>query len=851
VRVTHMTTVFRRLDLGDVHNLRVVDSDDDTPSGSMPHTFVGTETQPVLSPPPPGNPHEEDFTQLLQHFEKKTSTRTLRRIETLPPQQLSLLHCSSPAKEGARGVVELVKSASKRPSVQRDASPWDQEDGPLLLTTTQPKLKQRSSTIKRAAPASGRSLAAVPGSKVSSSKPTLSAKAVGATSKAKGVFHQLTAAALQVRQQQDPPGIASPPPRLPQNAPVQDQRRKRTMGRNRSATIVFAYDEPSVSVQFQTISEEPDMQFYAEDGRLVVSPPPVLNAPNAPENCPDFVSEANDDIHFVECPTPPSNQSPPSASIVLTEIDPPALPHARPLSSHALHRHRQLDPVPAAAPLLATRSLRKPDVQSLPPFRTGNSRPVSPSTSRSHTPRTPRTTAGRIPPASAPSGLLYISALAAPPLPRVAPLPARPTQRSPRGARGEVQRPTPAYISISDLESAEQERRGDIVGRENAIAGIIASHAAKELALIRCDQLILCAKAEVKHRSILANRWLVELHLEVEPMLLALVTQHKREQLRHAVMTIGIDWYQSVQRSARLELMCHEELSFGALKSQHAAVARHWNEFVVEGIDYDPDPNDGGASRSHTTSPQFTLVAYDEDLSAARSHLKPDATTAQFEIRITALSVAEASARIVLCALHEREELCLHEALHRGCHQVETRNTMIALWMGAWELEFTAALAALMKTWHAERISSFAAVLEPRVRKQFTIERDSVVARALSTEEAAHRRATALLEAKHRAVIDRLHLEEREWSFSVSVAMYARTAIERHEQRERVTMVRQWESLQRTSAPDDVALAHSIVSLEALSRRRAVEDFVVHHSRLTSSFSQGLLSMTLLSSSEI
>jgi hypothetical protein len=844
-----MTTVFRRLDLGDIHNLRVVDSDDDTPSGSMPHSFVGTETQLVLSPPPPSDPHEEDFTQLLQHFEKKTSTRTLRRIETLPPKQLSLLHCSPSAKEGSRGVVELVKSASKRPSVQRDASPRDQEDGPLLLTTTQPKLKQRASTIKRAGPASGRSLAAVPGSKVSSSTPTSSARAVGATSKAKGVFHQLTAAALQVSQQQEPPGIASPPPRLPQNAPVQDQRRKRTMGRSRSATIVFAYDEPSVSVQFQTISEEPEMQFYAEDGRLVVSPPPMLNAPNAPENCPDFVSEVNDDIHFVECPTPPSNQSPPSASIVLTEIVPPALPHARPLSNYTLHGHLQLDPVPTAAPLLGTRSLRKPDVHALPPFRTGNSRPVSPSTSRSHTPRTPRTTAGRIPPASAPS--LLISALAAAPLPRVAPLPARPTQRSPRGTRGEVQRPTPAYISISDLESAEQERRGDIVGRENAIAGIIASHAAKELALIRCDQLTLCAAAEVKHRGILASRWSVELHLEVEPMLLALVTQHKREQLRHAVMTIGIDWYQSVQRSARLELMCHEELSFGALKSQHAAVARHWNEVVDKDFHFDLDPNDGGASRSHTMSPQSTLVACDEDLSAARSRLQPDAATAQFAIRISALSVAEASARIVLCALHEREVLCQHEALRRACHHAEARNTMIALWMGVWELEFTAALASLMQSWHAERMSSFAAVLEPRVRTQLTIERDCVVERALSTEEAAHRRATALLEAKHRAVIDRFHLQERERSFSVSVAMCARTAIERHEQRERLTMMRQWESLQRTSAPDYVALAHSIVSLEALSRRRAVEDFVVHHSQLTSSFSQGLLSMTLLSSSEI
>ncbi|CUE71373.1 Hypothetical protein, putative [Bodo saltans] len=865
--------VFRRLNLGDANTQHNANGDEDIAPGSIHYSFAETETLPLTSPPPMGTPSEDDFATLLQHFQKKTSLRTLRRVDTLPIKNPPALQ-SSPPLHDSRSRVELVKSASKRPSMQPPASPRD-EDGPLLLTAKQP-VHKRTATTKVGATAAGKSLGSVPVSKKSTTA-AASNRANGLPSKANTApQHQLTAAALKVSQLQTSSVISSPPPRLPQVPAGQDQRRK-VIGKSRSTTILFAYDEPSMSVQFQTISEEPDMQFFAEDGRLVVSPPPVYTS-NLAEHCPSSISEAegNDDIHFMECPTPPAKISPPNASIVLTSVTDFLATHSQ-YSQHPVgsreesfasqminHQILQQElvqqepqyaqPLPQPAePLLLTRPPPRNTTQAqrMPPFRAGgHSRPVTPSTSRSHTPRTPKTTVGRILP---PPSQTFTAAIAST-LPRVAPLPLRPPQRSPRGARIEIQRPTPAFVSVNDLESAEQERRGDIVGRENAIAGIIASHAAKELALIRHDQLQSCTADEARYRLIAENRWAVELHLEVEPLLLALAVQQKREEMRHAVLTIGNNLYQATQRAARLEIMCNEGLAFGTIVSHHAAVVRRHRE-VEEEIHVDINDIDAEcSSRSHTTSPQFTLVTYDEDVSAARVRVQSDEQAAHVASQFSILAAVEASTRASVCYFYEREVMCKQETFVRGAHIINTWSTNAALWVGCWDMEAAALTHLLLQQWHSARIHAFEEVLEPSLRRQAATDCANGVIHMLCAEEATLRVATAELAQREHAVIAQHHSKERAWLFNLSVASYTRIAIERQEQRERLAMqssfTSQVPSQRALEAPANHIQVNDIVSLEALRRRQAVESFVTDHSRLTSAFTQGLLSITLLGQTE-
>lgn len=878
----------------------MVISDDSDGSDSM-HIREVHQSGAKLTTSPAPLLHDDGFSGLLAHLHKKTSRRTLQRIFTEPSSialhrvgshQESSLPRSSPKPK------EYTKEVPKPPSPRRHAdvivrelmpSPpaHNKEAAPLVMSSPVPSPETQTAATRKSQllkahtrPAATKASHASSSTRTQSARnapplgqqtsKTLPAKAVVSTDPHRGsalknhsdIPHNDSRPipnpplAVANKQAKEGPVIASPAPRFPVASAVQ----RRAPAHNRSPTILFEYEEPSMSVQFNAISEEPEVLFFAEDGQLLVSqsatptPPPPCTTTRGIQSCvpnDSSASELVEDYHFIELSTPPAKVSPHSTPLLPSEGA-----HVAPVRSVVVAASTKQSSASVAAleepvalrsgPRLISHGGKLPSARIqppvhadvAPPFRCGlgGSRPASPATSRSHTPRTPRTTIARIAPKRRPAAAQS--------------LPARQPQRSPR-TRAEVQRPTPAFINIGDLESVEQERRGEIVGRESAISAILLSHATKEMAAIQDQQFQACIAAEAKRRGVVESRWVIDLQLEVEPLLLQLCAAFKRECLQCAVLTAGSVWIQSAQRVLRLEIMCAEGLSFGSIVSQQTSIARRWEDNGSFATDSEvvfflvDDEVSGGTSnhvRSNSISPQFTVVSHDDDVDSRRAE---ELHAAALQQRL-ALTNEERSHRHRIAGYGELHKLCANEAEARRHILCDAWRCVTPPWAGMLELVFRGVLLMAYEHFSLERTST-AHALESVLRGLISSDADISWSFICEQEEEALRARVLTEERTDRLSIAAAHTAERELWFHICVAQNSRRAIMHCE-------LREWKSLTDAfehHVPSPPVSLRVVENDERTHRRSVVESYIAEYSTLCSTFAQERLHISLLTSNNL
>lgn len=107
-------------------------------------------------------------------------------------------------------------------------------------------------------------------------------------------------------------------------------------------------------------------------------------------------------------------------------------------------------------------------------------------------------------------------------------------------------RPTPAYLHVTELESAEQERRGEIKGRAAATHAIIAQHAQTSWRDAASASLFWCSQRECAGRQVIERRWQAEQWALAEPLAVTVAVSGlhtAQEQLLRERRLEAADWW--------------------------------------------------------------------------------------------------------------------------------------------------------------------------------------------------------------------------------------------------------------------------------------------------------------------